>query len=239
MKIDIIGTGNVGTHLAEALLKKADVNRVSSRSLENIRTDSDIYLVCVSDDAIEDVSARVATHISSYAVLAHTSGTTPLSAIGNIHRSTGVFYPLQTFSKDVELAYDDIPFFIEGSDTGARDRLEEAARMVSRTVYHADSETRRDLHIASVLSCNFVNHLWALASEYLSKKNIPFDALLPLINETTRKIHRICPQEAQTGPAVRHDVKTVERHMSRISDDPELTAIYRILTESIMLHHKQ
>ncbi|MDE6391868.1 MAG: DUF2520 domain-containing protein [Muribaculaceae bacterium] len=234
MKIDIIGKGNVGTHLAIALKDVADVASVSSRTLEGLRNDSDIYLISVTDDVISDVASQVAGHIPCRATLAHTSGSTPLSAISGFHRFTGVFYPLQTFSKNVSLEYADIPFFIEGSDSNTHDILCETARLVSRSVYTADSEKRRDLHVASVLSCNFVNHLWALASGYLSQKELPFDALKPLIRETTRKIQAANPADVQTGPAVRHDMKTIEAHMSRLESDPELKEIYRLLTLSII-----
>ena len=115
MKIDIIGKGNVGTHLATALKDAADVASVSSRTLEGLRKGSDIYLISVADDAIADVASQVATHIPSQAILAHTSGSTPLNAISGIHNLTGVFYPLQTFSKNVSLDYADIPFSLKGA----------------------------------------------------------------------------------------------------------------------------
>ena len=234
MKIDIIGKGNVGTHLATALKDAADVASVSSRTLEGLRKGSDIYLISVADDAIADVASQVATHIPSQAILVHTSGSTPLNAISGIHNLTGVFYPLQTFSKNVSLDYADIPFFIEGCDSHTQDILCEAARLVSPSVYSADSEKRRDLHVASVLSCNFVNHLWALASGYLSEKDLPFDALKPLIRETTRKIQTASPLDVQTGPAARHDLKTIEAHMERLNGKQELKEIYRLLTLSII-----
>lgn len=238
MRIDIVGKGKVGTHLVRALEDHADVCSVPSRTLKGLRTDSDLYLICVSDDAICDVAGKIAHIINRKAVLAHTSGTTPLSAISDIYPATGVFYPLQTFSKGIDLEYSEIPFFIEGSDTYTTHVLETVARLIGEKVYMADSERRKDIHIASVLSCNFVNHLWTLADNYLAARNIPFDVLLPLIRETGNKILRVSPVEAQTGPAARHDMKTISSHMEKLRDNPGLLGIYNIMTASIMNHNK-
>ncbi len=238
MKIDIVGKGKVGTHLVKALEDHADVCSIPSRTLEGLRKDSDLYLICVSDDAIYDVAEKISHIINKEAVLAHTSGTTPLSAISAIYPATGVFYPLQTFSKGIELEYSEIPFFIEGSDTHTSHMLETVARLICEKVYMADSERRKDIHIASVLSCNFVNHLWTLADNYLAAKNIPFDVLLPLIRETGNKILRVSPAEAQTGPAARHDMKTISSHTEKLRDNPGLLEIYKVMTASIMNHTK-
>lgn len=237
LKIDIIGTGNVGTHLCRAFADKADVVAVSSRLLSGLRHDSDIYLISVTDDAIRQVAHNIAGRIPSSAILAHTSGTTPMDALDGCAAKTGVFYPLQTFSKNVGLRYDEIPFFIEGSDPETASLLKSAASAVSVTVREMDSQNRQDLHIASVFSCNFINHLWALAAEYLADKGIDFNLLHPLIRETVNKIGRVAPYDAQTGPAVRHDTLTIDRHLEKLGDDSELSGVYRLLTDSIMNHH--
>lgn len=239
MKIDVIGTGNVGTHLFNALRDNADVNSVPARTLEGLRNDADIYLISVSDDAIRDAACSVADTIGGNGIIAHTSGTTPLSRISDLGVRVGVFYPMQTFSKNVKLDYAEIPFFIEGVDADVTSRLKETAELISNHVTEADSEARCNLHIASVLSCNFVNHLWTLAYDYLGSKGLSFESMLPLINETVRKISRTTPPEAQTGPAIRKDMKTIGNHLERLNENENLASLYKLLSESVIRrHHK-
>lgn len=237
MNIDIIGTGNVGTHLYRALKGKANVKSIPARTFEGLRSESEIYIVCVSDFAIPEIVNTLSGMIEPNGIIAHTSGTTPLSAISDIYPNTGVLYPMQTFSKDVELNYGDIPFFIEGSDNRVLSELRNAAALISENITVADSEARRDLHIASVLSCNFVNHLWTLAYDYLKSKGISFDSMIPLIKETVRKISRVSPPNAQTGPAVRCDIKTISDHLDTLSSDERLSELYKIMSESIIARH--
>lgn len=239
MKIDIIGRGNVGTHLARAFKEATEVNIVNPRTLEGLRRDADVYLLCVSDSAIQEVAEKLKKHIGRNTILVHSSGSTPLSVLRGLTRNTGVLYPLQTFSKDVKLEYSEIPFFIEGSDVKTENILKGMAGLVSAKVYTANSEQRRNLHIASVLSCNFVNHLWNLADGYLTERGLNFEMLIPLIRETARKIERVSPHEAQTGPAVREDGKTLESHCTVLESEPELQDLYSLLSMSIISHkHK-
>jgi len=237
MKIDIIGTGNIGTHLYKALNKKADVQLIPSRTLEGLRIVSDMYIVCVSDSVIREVVGNVSGMIEPNGIISHTSGTTSLSSISDIYPNTGVLYPMQTFSKDVELNYRDIPFFIEGSDNRVLSELRDVAALISENIMVADSEARRDMHIASVLSCNFVNHLWTLAYDYLKSKNLSFDSMIPLIKETVRKISRVSPPDAQTGPAVRCDIQTISNHLDTLSDNERLSELYKLMSESIIARH--
>lgn len=238
MKIDIIGTGNVGTHLYNALRDKAEVYSIPARTLDGLHRDADMYLISVSDAAIVEVADRVSKMAGQDSIIAHTSGSTPISAISGLHGRSGVFYPLQTFSKDVSLEYSEIPFFIEGTDPQVCESLRIAARLISQHVYDADSACRRELHIASVLACNFVNHLWALADGYLTEKGLKFDMLRPLVKETCRKIQAVSPYSAQTGPAVRHDIPTIISHLHTLDiNDTELHDIYDMLTRSIIKHH--
>lgn len=236
LKIDIIGRGNVGTHLSRAFAGAADAIVVNPRTLKELRTDSDLYIISVSDDAIPEVAKKLRGKVGKEAIVAHTSGTTPLSAIKGTAKHTGVFYPLQTFSKDVALNYSEIPFFIEGESKETESRLVQTARLVSDSVSLSDSEKRKDLHIASVFSCNFCNHLWALSDEYLAKHGLDFKTLLPLIKETARKAGEGHPGEHQTGPAVRRDARIMEAHARKLEENPELLDIYTLLSMSIMNH---
>lgn len=234
MKIDIIGRGNVGSHLASAMQNIYDVKLVNGHNLTELRIDSDLYLLTVPDNAIADVASELSGHIPAKAVLAHTSGTTHLSAIENAHNLTGVFYPLQTFSKGASLDYSVIPFFIEGNTSEASRKLMEVASDISNEVHFTDSDARLHLHLASVTACNFANHLWALSSEYMEAHGLDFKLLLPLLDETVKKIHTFSPSKVQTGPAARNDTDTVKRHIEMLNDDENLQKIYMTLSESII-----
>lgn len=237
MKIDIIGRGNVATHLAEAFKHTDDAVIVESRHFAGLRNNSDLYILAISDNAIEETARRLSPMLHADSVLAHTSGTTPLSAITDSHKHSGVFYPLQTFTKGVPLDYSVIPFFIEGSDTSAISCLFEAARHISNEVREYDSDKRMHLHLASVVACNFANHLWTLASGYLKAHDIDFSLLFPLLDETIGKLHSLPPEQTQTGPASRRDSKTIRRHMEMLSENESLRNIYRIMSDSIISHN--
>lgn len=232
LRVAIVGKGNVGTHLARALGQRCDVTQVSSRSLERIEAPYDIILLAVSDRAIAEVASRILR--SDYAVLAHTSGSIPLSAISVIHGRCGVFYPLQTFSRDSYLDYSQIPVFVEGSSPVEKELLMRLAGCFSEKVFEADSEARRQLHLASVFACNFTNHMYAIASKLLRENGLPCEALAPLIAETAAKASRMDPEQAQTGPAARGDTEVVEKHISILEDSPLLQRIYSDISESIM-----
>lgn len=240
MIIDIIGSGNVATHLQRALKSAGEDSQiVNSRTLESLRDNAGLYIISVSDSAIGEVARHIVAtcKANTNAILAHTSGSIPLSAISGIWNNAGVFYPMQTFSADVELDYARIPFFIEGTDSEIVQQLMNTASSISDRVWEADSDKRRKLHIASVLCCNFVNHLWALADEFLEENNLDFEMMKPLIEETTRKISRIKPRDGQTGPAVRGDMAVVNSHLELLKRNPGVSKIYSTLSESIISFH--
>lgn len=169
MKLNIIGRGNVASHLIKAFFGKCDVIEVNPRTLEGFDPEADVTLISVSDAAIPSVLDRLP---ESRGIIAHTSGSTDMSVFKDRKEPHGVFYPLQTFTKDKPLDYARIPFFIEADSEETADALRELARMISESVYDADSEKRRNLHVASVFACNFVNHLWSIADEYLEKNGL-------------------------------------------------------------------
>lgn len=237
MKIDIIGQGNVGTHLADALDEYADVCRVNSRTLQELRSGSDVYFICVKDDCIRDVAANVCKRIKSAPLLLHCSGSQPFSILSEFSEKTGVFYPLQTFSKEREIDFKEVPVFIEGSTEKIEDTLADIAETLGCQYRRLNSSDRKNLHIGSIFACNFVNHLWTLADEFLKAKNIPFEVLHPLINETVKKLATLSPQDAQTGPAKRNDREVIESHLQNLSALPDLQSIYQTLTESIIKHY--
>lgn len=234
LRICIVGTGRVGHHVTEALKHNSEVKQINSRSLQGIPHDYDVYLLCVSDSAIREVGKAISEKINPDSIIAHTSGCTSISELGGLSLHYGVFYPLQTFSKEVLPDYRKIPVLIEGSDPATVSVLSEVAHLFSENVQDADSEKRCKLHLASVISNNFANHLWALADEYLTKNGMEFSILYPLLEETLRKAMTNRPATVQTGPAARGDMKTINRHMELLRDDERMVDIYQILSRSIM-----
>lgn len=235
MQVDIIGRGNVAYHLRKAMSEHCDVRMVNPHTLDELREDSDIYLISVADRAIKDVANALSAKISNTsAIMAHTAGSVPMSLLKDVWTQAGVFYPLQTFSKDVALDYSEIPFFIEGVSQQIEEKLTSLASLISKNVALADSAARSELHLASVLGCNFVNHLWALSERHLNRSGISFEKLIPLLQETLRKASTAGPQNSQTGPAARHDKEVMKMQYDKLIYDPQAQAIYKLLSESIM-----
>lgn len=230
-KVAIIGRGNVATHLYTALTPCAEVNMVNPHTFHGMPKDPDITLISVTDSAIQEVADRLRKH--DCGILAHTSGSTPIDVLNGCADSIGVVYPLQTFSRDVPLEYSEIPFFIEASSIDAEKALTQLARSVSNHVFHAGSDRRRGLHIASVFACNFVNHMWSIADSLLYEQDLDIKVLQPLIRETLRKAMANPPCTVQTGPAIRDDRNTIEKHLQMLDDKPEIQKLYKEISTSI------
>ncbi|WP_261510519.1 Rossmann-like and DUF2520 domain-containing protein [Chryseobacterium paludis] len=243
MQIVIIGSGNVAYHLAKAFVlsniplaqifgrNEKDLEKIGSElhipySTERLE-DADIYLICVSDNSVEDVSKIIT---KKNVLVAHTSGSLPKEILAGEYRKAS-FYPLQTFSKSKDLNYEKIPFFIETENEEDRKLLFELASKVSKNVMESNHEKRRYIHLTAVFASNFVNHLFSKAKEISDSQEIPFDYFLPLIDETVQKIHEIEPKLAQTGPAVRNDIRVLELHEQLLKD--ESLEIYKTINHSI------
>lgn len=246
----MVGAGNVATHLAPALSLSGagEVVQVYSRSvesaedlaakipgaeavseLEHVLPDADVYLISVSDDAISSVVAALP---KTNALYLHTSGSVGMEVLAPLSDRYGVFYPLQTFSKGVSLDMAKVPLFIEGANDEVESQIRNFAASLFESVYHADSETRKKMHISAVFACNFTNYLWTLASDLLSRDNLPFDVLHPLLEETLRKALVNSPAASQTGPAARGDRRVTDAHLAML--DGKEKEIYRLLTDCIM-----
>ncbi len=254
MKIVLLGSGNVATHLAKALKSKgeelvqvysqnlanatllADLVKAEAVSdLNNIEQYADLYIISVKDDAIGNVAASL-KNVSGLVV--HTSGTTDISVLASQVKKAGVFYPLQTFSKSREVLFDNIPLCIEANNSDQLAVLNGLAAKISNQVYELDGEKRKILHLAAVFACNFPNHLYALANKILKQNGLDFNIIQPLIAETADKVMGNLPENVQTGPAVRADESTLNKHLSMLNDMPELQNIYQILSNSIKLMQK-
>jgi len=247
-RVVIIGSGNVATSLAHGLAGRCEVAQIYSRRLSHARAladavgcgnatddlrwlvaDADAYIIAVSDDAIADVVAATADNGGLWI---HTSGSKPLDLFAGRRAHYGVMWPMQSFSRSLVVPLEEVHFFIEASDAAALAALRQLGQAVSHHVMEADSGQRRQLHIASVFSCNFANHLWTLASEVLEEAGLPFDALMPLLRTTVGKLDRLTPMQSQTGPAMRHDSEVIDSHLAML--EGEKHDIYRMMSESIM-----
>jgi len=158
----------------------------------------------------------------------------PMKVWENDARRYGVLYPMQTFSKAREVDFASVSFFVEANGEAELTVLKEMASSLSPKVYEATSAQRTYLHMAAVFACNFANHMYTLSAHLLEKHGLPFDAMLPLIDETARKVHGLHPQEAQTGPAVRRDENVMNKHLEMLAEEPELQELYRKISNSII-----
>ncbi len=244
IKVVILGGGNVAFHLTAQLLKNKAVTvvQVYNRNLSKIKylesetsitnkiadlKEADIFIIAVSDNAISSLSSKL---ISKNKFVVHTSGSMAMDELQGTSRK-GVFYLLQTFSKNREIDFSTIPICIESTYIKDEMLLEKLAKAISKNCHHINSVQRKKLHIAAVFVNNFVNHLYHIGYDICTENNIPFEILNPLIQETAAKITSLRPIDAQTGPAKRNDTLTIKKHTAML---PEIEQeIYTLLTKSI------
>ena len=243
--VTVIGSGNVAQHLIKVFSKTAEIELVQAfarhpESLlhllpsEKITNDyqaiqkADVYIIAVTDNAIAEVSEQLPFENQ---LVVHTSGTSDITVLNNKNRK-GVFYPLQTFSKNKAIDFYAVPLCLETEDETDFTTLELLAKAISKKVFAISSEQRRSLHVAAVFVCNFVNHLYHIGNEICNENNVPFEVLHPLIQETAQKIIELSPEEAQTGPAKRNDSQTINKHVEFLANS-QYQEIYQVLTQSI------
>jgi len=250
MNIVIVGAGRVGTSLSKALDRSGhNILRIISRSTEKaeklanvlgsgygkdltIPEDCEVVIVAVNDDAIHGVMKKLKAPDKT--VIAHTAGSVGLEVFGSDIVNYGVFYPLQTFTDGRDFNFREIPVFIEGNNDHTSSLLRSLAASVSETVIYLISEKRKYLHLAAVFVCNFVNHMYYAGKEISGQAGMEFKVLLPLLEETMEKASDLGPEKSQTGPAVRNDKKTIEKHLDLLSFSPDLHKIYQVITDSII-----
>lgn len=253
MKIVLVGAGNVATSLGKALLDAGnDILQVYSRTLESaarlaemvgasptteldkLTADADVYIMTVKDSVIAEIVPLLCKGRAEKVFL-HTAGSIPADVFEGMALHYGVLYPLQTFSKNKVLDFTDIPCCIEWNDDMAFEIVNTLARSISGRVAPLNSEGRKHLHLAAVFACNFVNHCYEISSEILAKHDVPFDIMLPLIDETARKVHSMSPADAQTGPALRYDRNVIRMQAELLRDNPIFKQIYESM--SLSIHH--
>jgi len=249
MRITLIGSGNVATHLGAAFKNAGHrIVQVYSRNMDNaallayhidaepidnlsdISPETDLFIIAVNDAAIAQVAQQLAQYNKP---MMHTSGATDIKVLTPFTTMAGVFYPLQTLSKNQE-ATNSIPICIEGSDDAITLQLEQLASTISKDVYRISSEQRKIVHLAAVFACNFPNYLYAVAQQLLAENNLDFELLRPLILETAQKVQDALPAGVQTGPAARNDETTMAAHLQMLDSDPPLQELYRLLSQAII-----
>ncbi|MGB0930520.1 MAG: Rossmann-like and DUF2520 domain-containing protein [Chitinophagales bacterium] len=250
MKITIIGTGNVGYHLAIVLKrtnhqvlqifgrnpKRFDVfpPDLASKKTSNwgeIKTTADLYIIAVNDQAIEEVSRKL-KEIGVKGIVVHTSGATSIKTLQQ-HLEYGIFYPLQSFSQSKSVEWNSVPFCIDGNTSSVKNCLQELALSLSPIVHLMNDEQRQALHVAAVFVNNFTNRMLTLGEEICQDFDLPFDVLQPLIRETFEKTQVVSPKIAQTGPASRGDKMTLQKHLTLLQNYPDKQLLYKLISESI------
>ena len=248
ISVVIIGSGNVAKHLIKAFLKIENVNlkQVYTRNLEDeallkssvsttsdlsLIKEADVTIIAVSDDAIANISYNLKN-----ALVVHTSGSVEMKALKN-QKNKGVFYLLQSFSKEKEINFSNVPICLEAENKSDLAKLEKLASLLQGNIYHLSSLQRKKIHVAAVFVNNFTNHMYTIAYNICEEHNVPFDILEPLIEETSKKIKNLTPKEAQTGPAKRNDIETIKNHLNLLSKSQQ--ELYLKITQSIQNHGKE
>ncbi|MEO8239958.1 MAG: Rossmann-like and DUF2520 domain-containing protein [Flavobacterium sp.] len=251
IRITLIGSGNVAQHLIKAFTKSdlVEITQVFSRKKESLihlidsdkivtdfsdLNEADLYVIAITDDVISKVSEQLPFQNQ---LVVHTSGTSSIDILNSKNRR-GVFYPLQTFSKNKAIDFSIIPICLEAENQSDYAILEIIAKSISKAVFPISSEQRKALHVSAVFVNNFTNYLYQIGQEICEEHQVPFEILKPLIQETSEKINTLNPIDAQTGPAKRNDTNTIEAHLAYLTNENQKN-IYKILTQSIQNNGKK
>lgn len=248
MNVVFIGAGHLATHLAIELSRHSfnilqiysrtdssatelaqKVNAKATSNIKKVVIDADIYIFSVKDSILPELLAKIP---SNKGLWIHTAGSIPLDIFKEYNNRHGVLYPFQTFTKDRDLDFSIIPLFLEANSESDLKILFKIAEQISNKVYSLSSEKRQYLHLTGVFACNFVNHMYSVSHSILEKEGIPFEIVLPLIDETAAKVHNLLPQRAQTGPAIRYDQNVINKHIELI-EDPDLKEMYSLISRNI------
>jgi predicted short-subunit dehydrogenase-like oxidoreductase (DUF2520 family) len=251
MEIVIIGTGNTATILGRKF--KAAGHRIlqiygrnasaASELAYELETEStaywsvvnrsaDIYILAVSDIAIAEIIKELQLPDKT---IVHTAASVSKNILQPTGAHYGVLYPLQSLKKNTDLI-PDIPIIIDASDAQTLEMLNALAHSISNQVVTAGDDERLKLHLAAVFCNNFVNHLFVLMQEFCVAEGLDFNLLKPLIRETAERIETVSPTAAQTGPAIRNDANTLQRHHELLKKYPQLQQFYTLFTQSIQQH---
>ena len=251
MKVVIIGAGNVATvlgrrifltghiitqvisrHSAHAALLAGKLNCGYTSAFGSINPHSDLYIIAISDSALLEIHKELSLDKK---LVVHTAGSVSKEVLKNISNNYGVLYPLQSLRKEID-EIPEIPLLVDANTEDNLTLIYDFAKTISGEVKMADDRERLKLHIGAIMVNNFTNHLYAVTEDYCKRENISFQLLLPLINETASRLRFFSPDEMQTGPAVRNDNETIQKHLALLSNNPSLKKVYELMTESILAY---
>ena len=256
MRISFMGAGRVAHHLAHVLSQHHQIIQIYSRTLataqtlaaqvkatatmniEELNPEIDLVIIAVSDQAIASIISNVHQQLPNVLIV-HTSGSTDIEVLAQIHARAGVFYPLQTFSLDRDIPWSDTPIFVEAKSEDDLVLLAELANQLSTRVYLYTSAQRLSLHLAAVFACNFSNYCYDMAKQIVDAQHVDFSLLYPLILETANKVLNNDPKLMQTGPAMRGDQNILNMHeqMLQKAQREDLKNIYQLMSQQILQSH--
>lgn len=258
MKICILGSGNVAHHISKALYQAGhNILQVYGRNLKTstsvakrckaeaiqditkLSNKATLYLICVSDNAIEKVSKSIPFQLSEKQIIAHTAGSISINVLQKAAKNYGSFYPLQTFSKNRRLSFSKIPMCIYGSEDNTIKKLTKLAKTISLDVRQINDSTRKSIHLSAVFTCNFVTHLIAESESILKENHVDKSIIAPLIKETIAKTIAMGAANAQTGPAKRGDTKVINSHLEMLAQKPATQKLYKQISKAIKKFHDQ
>lgn len=253
LSVSFIGAGKVATTLGELFIKKGiQIDEIYSTtfsstkklakklkatavsSIKDLKGKSDLYIIATNDDSIAEIATKLNLKDK---IIVHTSGTTDLKSLKSSSKNIGVFYPLQTFTSKNKA--NDFPVLIEANNEKTFKYLKRLAILISQDVRKVNSKERLKIHLAAVLVSNFTNHLFTMADSFLKKEKLDFAILLPLIHQVSDNLNSSTPDKNQTGPAIRRDKKTIDKHLKLIQKEKDLKLIYQMMTSSIQKKHKK
>lgn len=247
--ISFAGSGNIAWHLAKGLKQQGyHISGIWSRDfshavkladsceskafqdVKELRDESDLIIIAVADNAIKNVAESIGNY---HGIVVHTAGSIALETVRGNFKNAGVFYPLQTFTKEIPVSLKEVPFFIEASSEDVKQILQQLASKLSSNIYEADSRQRLLLHVAAVFAGNYSNFMYTIGEEILKSTDLPIEVLHPLMLETARKAVNGDPKLLQTGPARRNDTVTIEKHMNALASLPDYAELYGLLAKLI------
>lgn len=248
MRIVIIGTGNAATVLARKMISEGheitqvigrniqsasrlagELNNSSAAVKEDLDRTGDLYVIATSDNAIAEVAGWLAVDKK---LVVHTAGAVSKNVLHSASKNYGVLYPLQSLRKEIH-SLPQIPFLVDGNTEDNLTLIYDFAKTLSENVQHADDEKRLKLHVVAVLVSNFTNHIYTLANEYCEKERLNFTTLIPLIKEIAARLENYFPSEMQTGPAIRNDLDTIQKHKELLTKYELQSDLYNYFTNSI------
>jgi len=253
MNVSFIGSGNLAWHLAPALdntdysvkevfsLHTKHAEALISRlyhakvkaTLDFSESPSRIFIIAVSDDVIPEIAQEMILPDDS--ILLHTSGSQPLNVLAYAATTRiGVLYPLQTFTKNKKVAFQEIPIFVESEDRDTEKAILHMAGSISTKVFKISSSEREALHVAAVFVSNFTNHMLTISQDIAASHKMDFEWMKPLLVETINKALALGPEAAQTGPAKRGDLEILDRHLALLENDEAVAEIYRVISQHIV-----